>query len=1058
MVFLYNFSVTFYRCTCVLFIVVSTQLFAQFEKFRTPIFYKEYGITNWQTEDGLPQNSILSIVQSRDGYIWCSTQQGIVKFDGVKFYLILDDNKLVKPNVEMLGISCDTANTVWSLEENEGIREIQSGKEVKINYIPEQYKRKISSIYYSPKFGLFSTTAKHVLVTNYKKTVEYPVDPNNPLTFTYEDSSGVYFHSADCKLFQFTKNGFIPSSSPIKTRECFKYLKHFSKNGYVAVTSSGLYKSKNGKSSFIPIFNKFPQPDIRGLVEDADGTLWIATLNYGVFYVKGGTVSRITKKDGLTSDFASTLYVDRENNIWVGTYAGGLHKITRRNVTTFSSTDGLNNEFIFSVAETNNGDLWVATYGNGIVRITPEGKISEISTKHGLNAAVVRAILVDKKQRVWAAPYNGGLNIIDGTKVLNASEVFKVSDKLIHALLLAPDGKIYAGGSEGVHIFNDSGVKHIKNPKGVSDDFIRALVFDEKGTLWIGYNHSGLYRYLDGQFLHFGPESGMTTNAIRSLFQDSYGKLWVTTSEGLYLLDNNKFFHFKGIHELKQLLYQIIEDDNQNFWIPTNQGIVRIARKQLLEYSAGKLTEVPLTMFNKTDGLLSSECNGGNQPAAIRLQSGVIALPTLKGIAFINPNMLKKDVQFPPVSVNLLKGDDKNYFNNTNNITLPKGTSRIEIGFACLSFKDPQSIKLKYQLKPLDNTYTLLQGGRTIIYNHLPPGDYEFVLYTANDAGEWSSSPVRLAFTIEPYFFETYTFWFLFVLFLFSIGTILYFKRISTLKKRELQLEILVDQKTESLKLAKEDLEKSLQETLRNKHELLELNMQLTEANSVKTHLLDVAAHDLKNPLNAIKGFAQILLEDFENSGDRKKMLDNIKLASSHMLMIINDILHTSNIESGKLHLDLQLIDISYCLKKVILRNKFHAESKGQEIIFENSSELIAYTDERRTDEILDNLLSNAVKFSPLNSRIEVITDASESFVTIQFKDYGPGLSDADKSKLFGKFERLSATPTGGEVSTGLGLSIVKDLITILNGDVRVESTLGEGASFYIRFPRKPAN
>ncbi|MBI5727212.1 MAG: hypothetical protein HY965_05135, partial [Ignavibacteriales bacterium] len=826
----------------------------------------------------------------------------------------------------------------------------------------------------------------------------------------------------------------------------------FKKNGFVAVSKKGLYHIKHdGSFSLTPLFKNYSNPDIRGITEDADGTLWIATLNHGVFAAGINGTIHLGKAEGMSSDFASSVFCDAENNIWVGTFAGGLHKISPRNITSISSAEGLTNEFIFSLAEAKNGDLWAGSYGGGVFKISPS-ELLNFTTKDGLNANIVRSVLVDKKQNIWIASFAGGLNMYDGKSLANISKKYKVKDPLIHALLETKDGNILAGGSTGITMIGKDSITIIPNPPDCANSYIRSFALDSVGGLWVAYDYAGIAYYKDGKYTLFSGRDGYGYKAVRSLYIDKGNKLWITSSEGLSLYSDRKFFHFSAVPELNQLVYQIVEDDFGDFWIPTNQGILRISRENLIQFSKGKIRELPLALFNKADGMLSSECNGGNLPAGIKLHTGEIVFPTLKGITVINPAKIKKQTSFAPLHISFVKGDEKSYFPDEN-IKLPRGTRRVEITFASLTFRDPQRIKYQYKLSNIDSRFQTLLGSRNIIYNHLPAGSYELILYTSNDAGEWAPVPLHFRFSIEPYFYETTFFWLCVAFIVFTIFTLLYFKRVNVLKRRGLMLQKLVDQKTESLNTAKNELEVSLNETLIAKQNLQVLNSQLQEANAVKTHLLDVAAHDLRNPLNAIKGFSQILHEDFTRSTEENKLLEHINQASSHMLLLINDLLETSHIGSGKLTFNLKMVDLSYSLKKIIQRNRFIAKKKGQEIFHDIPNDVQVFSDERRVDEIFDNLISNAIKYSPFNTEIHVGVAQSNSHVTVEIKDNGPGLSEADMKRVFGKFERLSAIPTAGEASTGLGLAIVKDLVTLLNGSVSVQSEHGKGASFFVTLP-----
>ncbi len=249
---------------------------------------------------------------------------------------------------------------------------------------------------------------------------------------------------------------------------------------------------------------------------------------------------------------------------------------------------------------------------------------------------------------------------------------------------------------------------------------------------------------------------------------------------------------------------------------------------------------------------------------------------------------------------------------------------------------------------------------------------------------------------------------------------------------------------------------------LRKQQDLLErANAELTEANLFKVQMLSIAAHDLKNPLGAITGFAELLesspLDDTET---RHIVLQNIKELGVRMLHLVNNILDAGKLEMGKLTLVPQKFSLSYLVVSAAEQFLSAAMAKGQTINLDIASDCNVVGDEERLRQVLDNLVSNAVKYSPHGKTIAVRLqpdtlgkhDSKQSYI-IEVQDEGPGFSDEDKTKLFGFFQRLSARPTGGESSNGVGLAIVKNIVEAHQGEISVQSELGKGTTFRVRLP-----
>ena len=234
---------------------------------------------------------------------------------------------------------------------------------------------------------------------------------------------------------------------------------------------------------------------------------------------------------------------------------------------------------------------------------------------------------------------------------------------------------------------------------------------------------------------------------------------------------------------------------------------------------------------------------------------------------------------------------------------------------------------------------------------------------------------------------------------------------------------------------------------------------QLKEANDLKSDLLSVAAHDLKNPLNTIINLSNVMRKELENGNtlDLFEMINNIGDISEHMLKLIIELLNSNVIESGNIKIRKQLTDIFELVNVVVYMNKTLADKKCQVInlLADRNEEYIVNADALKIRESLENLVSNAIKYSPFNSYIDVIIIKINNYIRIEVKDQGPGLLPDDKDKLFGKFQRLSAQPTGNESSTGLGLYIAKQIIELHDGKIWAESEYGKGSSFFIELPEE---
>lgn len=240
------------------------------------------------------------------------------------------------------------------------------------------------------------------------------------------------------------------------------------------------------------------------------------------------------------------------------------------------------------------------------------------------------------------------------------------------------------------------------------------------------------------------------------------------------------------------------------------------------------------------------------------------------------------------------------------------------------------------------------------------------------------------------------------------------------------------------------------------------VNTELKNANSMKNRMLSMVAHDLKNPLGGIQGLVSFLISDdrLTKYADIVESLDLMQKSSTSMLDLVKEILDSAALEIGRIQLNTDVVSIEDLVQAAVWQNKPNAEMKDQQLLLTSidtaNNYFMTKADSKRLSQVFDNLISNAIKYSPFSKPIEVTIESFETSIKVSVADHGPGVSDEDKEKMFGYFQRLSAQPTGGESSSGIGLSIVKQIVELHKGNVWVESELGKGSTFIVTLPVIP--
>lgn len=272
-------------------------------------------------------------------------------------------------------------------------------------------------------------------------------------------------------------------------------------------------------------------------------------------------------------------------------------------------------------------------------------------------------------------------------------------------------------------------------------------------------------------------------------------------------------------------------------------------------------------------------------------------------------------------------------------------------------------------------------------------------------------------------------------------------------RELEVQKEALLDQ-ADYLHEANEAITRMHQQVEKQHQEILQKNEELYSLNQEKNNLIGIVAHDLKSPLNQVKGLVSLVkLSADKLDADNLKLLDLMEGSINRLREMIAKILDVEAIESRSLNLNIGPVNLSSLLGEVVARFTDEAERKSIKVMVDIAPDLMIHADIGYTDQVLQNLISNAIKFSPTQKHLFINAKVEDGSVLIEVKDEGPGISEADMKKLFGKYQKLSARPTGNETSTGLGLSIVKKFVESMNGQIWCESTLGNGASFFVKMP-----
>ncbi len=1006
----------------------------------------------WQREQGLPSNSILELLQTSDGYIWIGTFDGLVRFDGISFTVF---NKNNTPALKNNGIwaLCETEDsTLWIGSNGGGVSAYKDGifktyttsDGLPNNVILDLCPDKQGGVWIGTRNGLarFSNGTISTLA------IPDSTGLHNTINALWLDSRGVLWLGTPVGLcsYQNAQFRFYTPSDGVPLLPTWTIYEDHKGTIWFGTGDNGVYSYRNGTFAHLSNDSPLAGKRIRSLITDDEDNLWVGTFGSGLYRVHNGDSDKpefsfFSKADGLTDDQAQSLLVDREGNLWLGTYRGGLNRFKNGKFLTYTVKEGLSDDIIYAIYEDQDGSFWIGT-SNGLNHFR-NGKITVYNLKDGLPDKMVRAGLRRRDGSLWFATYSGLCKFVNGRFVCYSTNS-AVGDRL-RCLHEDKTGMLWVGGAGGVYrLINDTLQVYSDKRLKASTMFITET---RDGSLWFGMDGTGLIKMNNDSLSVFTSKDGLASDVVFCLHEGDDSTLWLGTNSGLNRLKNNAFTTYTTANGMpSDVVFFILPDDKGTFWIGANNGVSSIDQRQLNDIADGKPIQITARLFNKSDGMKTAEVVGAAFPCKSRDKR--LWVPTNRGIVVINPSRLDFNTLIPPVKIEHL-GTEKTTFvlSHTPSLSLPPDVQRFEFRYAALSYTAPERTRFKVRLEGFDKEWIDVGSKREYSYTNLAPKQYVFRVIACNNDGIWNDQGAALMFRVEPHFYET-TWFFLMcgvTITLTSFGA--YSWRVRQLASRQKELERLVEERTKAL----EDRTKDLQ----REKELTEQQREIAqEASEFKTELLGVAANELKTPLASIHDFTGMLLNGEIPLHLQVQYLNIISDLSNRMSVTVDKLLDANILGVESLTLNKRDISLKGLVELAVLKHQELASKKMQKIELDVKSNCIVFGDEDRLVELVRQLLSNAVKFSPYGKTIWVSVGQANGIGRVEIKDEGPGLSEEDKILMFRKFQKLSAQPTGGEASVGLGLSIVKRIAELHGGKVWAESAgKGNGSTFIFELP-----
>jgi ligand-binding sensor domain-containing protein/signal transduction histidine kinase len=713
----------------------------------------------WRTADGLPHNSVRQVVQGRDGYLWLGTPNGLVRFDGVRFTVFDRRNTPGMLDDEIQALFEDAQGRIWFGTRTGGVGRLRAGAPSFLGIADGLIGTNVYGIVQEPGGALWlGTTAGLTRLGGSGSrsfTVADGLTSNSVRVLLWDRSDRLWVGARGLNLFR--DGRFVPVGDGVLDRRPTALCEDRHGNLWLG-TADGLRRVRDGRVTLAGVPEELVRREIRALFEDRAGSLWIGTGDQGLFRLREGRLSSLTEAEGLSHNTVFAVREDREGNLWVGG-RGGLERLKDPAVTLYTTEDGLPNDHIKVVFEDRRGDVWIGTE-RGLVRHR-HGRFQAWRGAPRLERASVWAIHEDRRGALWVGTRRDGLWRIDAGGVAHYGVQDGLSADEVRVIHADARGDVWVGAGRGLNVFRQGRLTTLTAADGLAGEQFRAIAEDADGNLWFGTDDAGLQRYRDGRFASGAADDGLVRQAVRALWPAPDGSLWIGTRHGLSRLREGRLTTYRSADGLfDDTILQVLEDGRGQLWMSSGRGIFRVSLAHLEDVAAGRRTTLSSTAYGEADGMRSSECEGGTQPAGIRARDGRLWFPTTRGLAVIDPARVRANDTPPPVTIEELSADGEPIALG-GTVRLPAGTERFEFHYTGLSLTAPDKVRFRYRLHGLDRDWIDAGDRRVAYYTTIPPGHYRFQVAASNNDGVWNEEGAAVDFELAPRFHQTSAFYLL---------------------------------------------------------------------------------------------------------------------------------------------------------------------------------------------------------------------------------------------------------------------------------------------------------
>ncbi|MBD2702040.1 response regulator [Spirosoma sp. BT702] len=1023
-------------------------------------------------KDGLSDNSVNCILQDREGFMWFGTNDGLNKYDGYNFTVLKSDPNDPQHSFQndlLSGLCEDHANRLWAVTQG-GLHEInkETGQ-----VIPHLIRSVRNADLWNFQHSVFEDS-QHVLwisslagLARYEPEKHFftlfPVpDPEATLKTVFEDPQHRLWVGTYRGLYLFDRTSgrytLVPVPVPAGDYQPTFIAFHLDARQVLWMGTStagyGLFRLDLKRQPwqlepYNPNGQINPFTFLNSLRSDADGIFWMATTTglQRIDPVRNQVYTyrpNPNEPKGISSSMAQTVYIDRMGTLWVGTDNGidqqSMHDkpFVTYQVRPNKGTANLSENKVVALLPDKNGGFWTS---NGYTVYRPRNRQTSepippaILGSIGTYKNYTQALAPDGRNGVWLGTWKGLYHFDRATNRFSSYP----AEVPVEYMSWGPTGELWVGGyiapESGIAAFNPQTHRYRyykfdpKSPNGLPDQYVHGLLASRNGDVWIPFRKQGIARLHSktGRFDHYlaGSKSGLNNNAVLTVHEDRSGTIWLGTQQGGINRFDAKTERFSAFTIRDGLpsnnIVGITSDQAGNLWISTDKGLCRFDPRTKRARN-----------YQTTNGLPSNDFLKN----AVFKQQNRLFFGTLNGVVHFNPDSIHDDTRQLPVQITELNVHDQIRPITGSRVTLTYNENFLSFSFAALTFRQNQQNKYAYQLVGVDEDW-IQNGTRHFAnYTNLPPGDYTFRVKASSSDGTWTENEAAVQVVIQPPWWAT---WWAYSLYILLLGGIIWGLIRFYLNRLRQQQE---------LELNRREAE------------------QLKTVDELKTRFFSNITHEFRTPLSLIISPVEKLLHDNRFDTSTRQTLGLMKRNADQLLRLINQLLDLSKLEAGRLDVSLMRGEAIEFVEHVVESFRQAAEQKNVTLIFtsERSTHDCLF-DADKWEKILTNLLANAVKFTGQNGNVAVSltpnatsSDGVITHFTITISDSGIGISAENLPHVFDRFYQVDTSRTRAYEGTGIGLSLVKELVELIGGSINVASQPDVGTTFIVTLPVEPVS